>query len=284
MVRVPASLGDAGFHRESQDDAQVSHGSGDETPTEMGSPTASLNARSTDRPSPGRSSADGIEDGLATDQEEKPRFPPQVPSGTPAGPDASQDLPDEGSFAQANDPSSTTTHAAPGAKSVKTKAARKKLKAPDSDGEDRAVLKSTWSRSMLELAYKRTELTEFLRGNPVMRIMQLELIGSITGPVQAPSSTTNKLDAAMDLLRLLEDAGFTAGVFDAEDLFHLELDAIRISAAALFNLLKPLVGERAAAQAPESKIAQAKSLAYHTGSSQYDSATSEAGSNSSSRS
>ncbi|KAE9261458.1 hypothetical protein PR003_g33924, partial [Phytophthora rubi] len=102
MVRVPGSLGDAGFHRESQDDAQVSNGSGDETPT------ASLNARSTDRLSPGRSSADGIEDDLAKDLEEKPRFPPKVPSGTPADPDASQDPPDEGSFARAKELSSTT--------------------------------------------------------------------------------------------------------------------------------------------------------------------------------
>jgi hypothetical protein len=167
MVRVPGSLGDAGFHRESQDDAQVSHGPGDEAPTVAGSPTASLNARSTDRPSPGRSSADGIEDGLATYQEDKPRSPPRVPSGAPAGLDASQDLPDEGPYAKANEPSSTTTRAASGAKSARTKAARKKLKAPDSDGEDRAVLKSAWSRSQLEIAYRRTELKDFLHDNPV---------------------------------------------------------------------------------------------------------------------
>jgi len=110
---------------------------------------------------------------------------------------------------------------------------------------------------------------------------KLELIGSITGPVQAPSSTTNKIDAAMDLLRLLEEAGFIAGAFDADDLFRLELDAIRITAAALFNLLKPLVGELPAAKAPESKVTYAQSPEYHTGSSQYASATSEAGSNSS---
>jgi hypothetical protein len=253
MVRVPGSIGDAGFHRESQDDAQVSHGSGDEAPTVAGSPTASLNARSTDRPSPGRSSADGIEDGLATDQEDKPRSPPQVPSGTPAGLDASQDLPDEGPYARANEPSSTTTRAASGAKSAKTKAARKKLKAPDSDG---AVLKSAWSRSQLEIAYRRTELKDFLHDNPVLRIMQLELIGSLTGPVQAPSSTTNKLDAAMDLLRLLEEVGFTAGAFDADDLFRLELDAIRITAAALFNLLKPLASGSGARRRGASGIDQ----------------------------
>jgi hypothetical protein len=60
-------------------------------------------------------------------------------------------------------------------------------------------LKSAWSRSQLEIAYRRTELKDFLHDNPVLRIMQLELIGSLTGPVQAASSTTNKLDAAMNL-------------------------------------------------------------------------------------
>ncbi|KAE9277777.1 hypothetical protein PF008_g28774 [Phytophthora fragariae] len=134
MVRVPGSLGDAGFHRESQDDEQMSNGSGDETPAEVGSPTASLNAGSTDRLNPGRSSADRIEDDLTTDLEEKPRFPPKVPLGTPADPDASQDPPDEGSFARAKELSSTTTPAAVGAASKKTKAARKKLKAPDPEG------------------------------------------------------------------------------------------------------------------------------------------------------
>jgi hypothetical protein len=132
------------------------------------------------------------------------------------------------------------------------------------------------------MAYRRTELKDFLHDNPVLRIMQLELIGSLHGPVQPPSSTTNKLDAAMDLLRLLEEAGFTAGAFDADDLFRLEFDANQITAAALFNLSKPLVGERPAAKAPESKVTHAKSPEKHTGSSQYASATSEAGSNSSS--
>ncbi|KAE9268451.1 hypothetical protein PF008_g31118 [Phytophthora fragariae] len=280
MVRVPGSLGDAGFHRESQDDAQMSNGSGDETPTETGSPKASLNKRSTDRPSPGRSSADGTEEDLATDLEEKPRFPPKVPSGTPADPDASQDPPDEGSFARAKELSSTTTPVASGAASKKTKAARKKLKAPDPEGEDRTVSKSTGSRSKLEMAYLRMELNNLLREDPVMRIMQLKLLGSLTGQVQAPSSIANKLDAVMELLRLLEEAGFTARAFAADDLFHLAIDEIMISTESLINLLKPLVGERPAAETPESTAARIQLPKYNTGSSLYASATPEAGSNS----
>ncbi|KAE8908537.1 hypothetical protein PF005_g10715 [Phytophthora fragariae] len=298
MVRVPGSLGDAGFHRESQNDAQMSNGSGDETPTETGSPTVSLNMRSTDRPSPGRSSAHGTEADLATDLEEKPCFPPKAPSGTPADPDASQDPPEEDPLVKTRR-SSSTTLASLGAASKKTKAARKKLKAPDAESEDQTIL--TWSQSKLEMAYPHAELNNFLREDPVMRTMHLKLLGFLTGPVQAPLSTKNKLDAAMDLLRLLKEAGITAGAFDADDLFHLEVDEIRVATAALFNLLKPMVGERPAARRPkpfsllkplddeqpavkpaEPKNAQAQSPKYHTGSSQYASATSKAGSDSSS--
>ncbi|KAE9064836.1 hypothetical protein PF006_g30597 [Phytophthora fragariae] len=151
------------------------------------------------------------------------------------------------------------------------------------------------------MAYLHAELNNFLREDPVVRTMHLKLLGSLTGPVQAPLSTKNKLDAAMDLLRLLKEAGLTAGAFDADDLFHLEVDEIRVATAALFTLLKPMVGERPAARRPkpfsllkplddaqpavkpaESKSVQVQSPEYQTGSSQYASATLEAGSDSSS--
>ncbi|KAE9294835.1 hypothetical protein PR003_g24161 [Phytophthora rubi] len=90
------------------------------------------------------------------------------------------------------------------------------------------------------MAHLHMELNNFLHEDPVMRTMQLKLLGSLSGPVQAPSSTANKLDAAIELLHLLEEAGFTTGAFDADDLFHLAIDEIRISAESLFNLLKPL--------------------------------------------
>ncbi|KAE8908245.1 hypothetical protein PF005_g21988 [Phytophthora fragariae] len=85
------------------------------------------------------------------------------------------------------------------------------------------------------MAYLHAELNNFLREDPVMRTMHLKLLGSLTGPVQAPLSTKNTLDAAMDLPRLLKEAGITAGAFDADDLFHLEVDEIRVATAALFK-------------------------------------------------
>ncbi|GMF59550.1 unnamed protein product [Phytophthora fragariaefolia] len=98
-------------HGESQDDAQLSNGSGDDASTEIGSPASLLNARSTDQPSAGWSSADGTADDPAMDLEEKPRFPPQVPSGNPADFEIVQDPPDEGSSAKTKKPSSTNTTA-----------------------------------------------------------------------------------------------------------------------------------------------------------------------------
>jgi hypothetical protein len=119
-----------------------------------------------------------------------------------------------------------------------------------------------------------TRSSSIIRRNiPVFTTASLAISPRRSAPVRGHSTT--------NLLRLLEEAGFTAGAFDADDLFRLELDAIRITAAALFNLLKPLVGERPAAKAPESKVTYAQSPEYHTGSSQYASATLEAGSNSS---
>ncbi|KAG2788871.1 hypothetical protein PC129_g20665 [Phytophthora cactorum] len=55
MVRVPGSLGDSGFHRESQEDVQVKIEPGEESSSEVGSTTMQLNeARSADRRSAGR--------------------------------------------------------------------------------------------------------------------------------------------------------------------------------------------------------------------------------------
>ncbi|GMF56555.1 unnamed protein product [Phytophthora fragariaefolia] len=85
MVRVPGSLGDSGFHRDSpQEDTQSEFRQGNEASTNIGSPTTPLNQdRSAEQQSFGRSSTDGTEEGPVIDLEDKPRPPTQVPSGTP---------------------------------------------------------------------------------------------------------------------------------------------------------------------------------------------------------
>ncbi|KAG2764130.1 hypothetical protein PC129_g21937 [Phytophthora cactorum] len=92
MVRVPGSLGDSGFHRESEDDVQVKIEPGEEASSEVGSMTTQLNeARSADRRSAGRNSVDGREADPDLDLEEKPLYPPQGPPETPADPDLRRD-------------------------------------------------------------------------------------------------------------------------------------------------------------------------------------------------
>ncbi|ETI35088.1 hypothetical protein L914_17813 [Phytophthora nicotianae] len=97
VVRVPGSLGALVYHRESPDEeVQAGIGLGNEASADIGSPLTSLSQeRSTDRQSFKRSSTDGTEGGLATDLEEKPQPPPQVPSGTPASCDSHQNPLDE---------------------------------------------------------------------------------------------------------------------------------------------------------------------------------------------
>ncbi|POM74900.1 Hypothetical protein PHPALM_8065, partial [Phytophthora palmivora] len=161
MVRVPGSLGDSGFHRESHEEAHADLRSGKPASLEIGSPTTPLNQdRSADRQSFGRSSTDGIEEGPATDLEEKPLPPPKVPSGTPADSDLRRDLQDE----------------SPPAKAIQTlvskSSTKKELKAPGSDADDQDDLKTVWTDESLEIAYHKKELHTFLIKNPVMQIIK----------------------------------------------------------------------------------------------------------------
>ncbi|GMF49759.1 unnamed protein product [Phytophthora fragariaefolia] len=160
MVRVPGSLGDSGFHRESpQEDTQSEFGQGNEASTNIGSPTPPLNQdRSAERQSFGRSSTDGTEEGPVMDLEDKPRPPPQVPSGTPAGLDENLDPPDESPPAQAGTNTSIQPRSGRSTakkKTAKSKPSRKKIKAPDSKTEDRSDLISD---DQLTKAYYKKEL------------------------------------------------------------------------------------------------------------------------------
>jgi hypothetical protein len=166
MVRVPGSSGDSGFHRESTEDVKIKAESGLKTSAEDGSPQTSLKEEgSTDRQSFGRSSDDvKKEEGSAMDLEEKPHPPPQVPSGTPADRDANRDPPDEGPLGKTKGPSSKTTPASQPTSKKKSKAVRKKLKAPESEGEEVADRRA-WTEEELAAAFYQKDLFRFLAEN-----------------------------------------------------------------------------------------------------------------------
>uniref|UniRef100_H3H504 CCHC-type domain-containing protein n=1 Tax=Phytophthora ramorum TaxID=164328 RepID=H3H504_PHYRM len=279
MVRVPGSSGDSqGFHREStEEDVKIKTEPGNESSTEDESPPTALKAPgSSDRESAGRSSDDVMEEGSAMDLEEKPHPPPQVPSGTPADHDANRDPPDEGSTVKTEGPSSKTTPPASLATSKKkSKTSRKKLKAPESKAEDQED-RNTWTDEQLESAFFYKDLYKFLHEDPVMKIVRPKPIGELQGPVKAPKEVTSQLEAVKLLMRMLKEAGIVLGSFDANELFDVEVPVIRESTLNLFAKLTPLVGSVVPVQRARPTPTRSQ-----TGSSQYASATSEAGSDSS---
>ncbi|POM80280.1 Hypothetical protein PHPALM_1903 [Phytophthora palmivora] len=198
---------------------------------EIGSPTTPLNQdRSADRQSFGRSSTDGTEEGRAKDLEEKPLPPPQVPSGTPADPDSSRDLQDESPPAKAIQ--TLVSKSSTKKKSARSKPLRKKMKAPGSDADDQDDLKTVWTDESLEIAYHKKELHTFLIKNPVMQIIKPKISSDLKGPVRKPAARSSKFEAAKALLHLIKL------------LLQLSTHVISTNLLSIFDLLKPLVGEK----------------------------------------
>ncbi|KAE9278711.1 hypothetical protein PF008_g28549 [Phytophthora fragariae] len=222
MVRVPGSLGDSGFHRESAEDVQVKKEPGEEASSERGSTKTLLNeTRSADRHISGRNSVDGIEGDLETDLEDKPQYLPQVPSGTPAGLDASRNPltkttkagSDRYTFAGKSIKLETeadrqlllevfakrsrklmpqkhpSTLVPSWDSSKETTVPRQKMKAPDLEDEEEKGSEPRWSEAALEFAYNRQELQKFIDRDPVLQILRPRQIGTPKGPVAAPTAS-----------------------------------------------------------------------------------------------
>ncbi|POM59878.1 hypothetical protein PHPALM_31325 [Phytophthora palmivora] len=234
MAPVPGSLGDSGFHRESHEEAHADLRSGKPASLEIGSPTTPLNQdRSADRQSVGRSSTDGTVEDPIMDLEEKPLPPPQVPSGTPADLDSRRNRQDESPTAKVNHalaPKPSTKK-----KSVRSKRLWKKMKTPGSNADDQDDHKA---------AVPQEGTSHLLDQEPVMQIIKTKIISDLIGPVQKPTARSSKLEDAKALLHLIKEGGIIAGSFDANDLFDTRLSTINTALMSIFDLLKPLVGEK----------------------------------------
>ncbi|OWY91241.1 hypothetical protein PHMEG_00040265, partial [Phytophthora megakarya] len=181
-VRVPGSSGDSQeFHRESDEDAtKIKLKPGIEASEEGVSPQTLLSeAGYTQSQSDGRSSDNAKEQGPDMDLEEKPRPPPQALSGAPADGGIGHDPPVEARTSQSERTSSISTPSASrdAAKRKKPKSARKQLKAPDSDTEDRRD--QQWTNEDLAQTFYKKDLFSFLLDDPVMKILRPMLIGEL---------------------------------------------------------------------------------------------------------
>ncbi|GMF59000.1 unnamed protein product [Phytophthora fragariaefolia] len=160
-------------------------------------------------------------------------------------------------------------------KKKKSKTARRKLNAPGYEAGDHEE-PQTWTDDRLESAFHYKSLHRLMHEDPVMKIMRPKLIGVLQGPVKAPREGSHMLDAVKILMRMLKDAGIVLGSFNANELFDIEQSAFRETTLNLFARLAPIVGS--VVPVPQDASTPTRSQA---GSSQYASATSEAGSDSS---
>ncbi|POM71305.1 LOW QUALITY PROTEIN: Hypothetical protein PHPALM_12140 [Phytophthora palmivora] len=275
MVRVPGSLGDSGFHRESYEETHADLRLGKPASLEIGSPTTLLNQdRSADRFE--RGSTDGTEEGPATDLEEKPLPPPQVPSGTPADFDSRRDLQDESPPAKAIQ--TLVSKSSTKKKSARSKPLRKKLKAPGVDADEQDDLKTVRTDESLEIAYHKKDLHTFLTKKPVMQIIKPKIISDLKGPVQKPTARSSKLEAAKALLQLFKERGIIAELFDANDLLDTKLSTTNTALMSIFDLLKPLCNSKIATRPTDDMLRSLPALTLEDQigtSSHYESATEE---------
>ncbi|POM73861.1 Reverse transcriptase [Phytophthora palmivora] len=136
-----------------------------------------------------------------------------------------------------------------------------------------------WATDKIVLTYYQRELTSFLIVNPVMKIMRPKMSNTPQGPTTSPIDTSNTLEAVKTLMRTIKEAGIEPKHFDANVLFDVELAAIHDATATLHKLLAPPTSSKMPKETP--KLTSFRSPEYQTGSSQYASATSEAGSDNS---
>ncbi|OWY93384.1 LOW QUALITY PROTEIN: hypothetical protein PHMEG_00037241, partial [Phytophthora megakarya] len=106
------------------------------------------------------------------------------------------------------------------------------------DEEDEEHPGPGWSEEDLKFTYHRKELRDFVDQDSVMRILKLKRFSDPKDPVTAPVTLANKLDATMELIRLVKEAGMIPGSFDADALFDMDLDVIQATSRDLFQKLK----------------------------------------------
>uniref|UniRef100_A0AAV1TNQ8 Uncharacterized protein n=1 Tax=Peronospora matthiolae TaxID=2874970 RepID=A0AAV1TNQ8_9STRA len=181
MVRVPGSSGDSGFHRESlSEDEKVKIEPDMEAYEEEGRRRRIK------------------EENRAIDLEEKPRHPPEVPSGTTADRAARHNPLGENPSAKTEQKLNKTTQAKSKKKIVKTDRVKKEETRSDrTDREMKSIIRPIklidddmkmegWKLDQLAQVYHWKALKNLLSSDPVLQILKPKLIGEIQGPISPP--------------------------------------------------------------------------------------------------
>ena len=77
----------------------------------------------------------------------------------------------------------------------------------------------------------------------MLQILKPKLVRVIQGSISPPTVTTNPLGGINAIVQLLHDAGYAAGVFDANKLLECDQDQVTHACRSLYNKLNPLTGK-----------------------------------------
>ena len=83
---------------------------------------------------------------------------------------------------------------------------------------DREIMFKDWRFDDLSRVYRLQDLKKLLSSDRVLKIIKPKLTGSLGGPITAPKPTPNVLEALRRLINLITEAGFKAGMFNAQTL------------------------------------------------------------------
>ena len=102
----------------------------------------------------------------------------------------------------------------------------------------------------------------------MLQILKPKLIGKIQGQIPPQTVASNTLKEINGIIRLLQDAGFVAGLFNASKLLECEQDQVTHAYRSLYDKLIPLTGKCYPTNQADTAIADAPSV-YRTGKWQY---------------
>uniref|UniRef100_A0AAV1T4S6 Uncharacterized protein n=1 Tax=Peronospora matthiolae TaxID=2874970 RepID=A0AAV1T4S6_9STRA len=131
-----------------------------------------------------------------------------------------------------------------------------------------------WQKDQMAQGFHYKALKNQPSSSPVLRILNSKLHGEMQGPMSRPKVATNAVEGISAIIQLLQDAGYVAGAFDANEMLECDQDQVIHACRSLYDNLMPLKGICESSDQAVATIADVPS-GYDTGSSQNALAESE---------